>query len=166
MLCVLGGRKRIGFGRTLCLMIRYPRIFAELCVWCEQFVNVRKKTPFSAKFSFTDIFFHIRLGSIPEKRHFRPLLPMKAVPLSTASLALVLESKPAAALLTVLICFWISSTNPSGIGFTSLRFSAPRSETRPRFPSCSPECTESCPSVSRLSRSYNRWPLLFHCLLL
>lgn len=57
VLCVfLGGRKRIGFGRTLCLMIRYPRIFAELCVWCEQFVNVWKKEPFSAKFSFADIF--------------------------------------------------------------------------------------------------------------
>ena len=71
------------------MMIRYPRIFAELCVWCEQFVNVWKKTPFSAKFSFTDIFFHIRLGSIPEKRHFRPLLPVKAVSLSTASHAFV-----------------------------------------------------------------------------
>lgn len=101
VLCVfLGGRKRIGFGRTLCLMIRYPRIFAELCVWCEQFVNVWKKAPFSAKFSFADIFFHIRLGFIPEKRHFRPLLPMKAVSLSTAPLALVLESMDFSSLFT------------------------------------------------------------------
>ena len=42
-MCVLGGRKRIGFGRTLCLSIRYLIILAELCVSYEQFVNLRQE---------------------------------------------------------------------------------------------------------------------------
>ncbi len=37
--CVLGGRKCIGFGSTLCLILRYPIILYELCSSYEQFVN-------------------------------------------------------------------------------------------------------------------------------
>ena len=44
--CVLGGRKRIGFGRTLCLNLRYLIIMAELCFSYEQFVNVSVKNVF------------------------------------------------------------------------------------------------------------------------
>lgn len=68
VLCVfLGGRKRIGFGRTLCLMIRYPRIFAELCVWCEQFVNVWKKIVFVPNHTFVRLLFSTNHGSSPGK---------------------------------------------------------------------------------------------------
>ena len=67
LLCVLGGRKHIGFGRTLCLMIRYPRIFAELCVWCEQFVNVWKKSTLFSKIQLREYVFPHPPGISPGK---------------------------------------------------------------------------------------------------
>ena len=70
LLCVLGGRKRIGFGRTLCLMIRYPRIFAELCVWCEQFVNVWKKSTLFSKIQLRGYLFPHPPGIHPGKTAF------------------------------------------------------------------------------------------------